>query len=288
MKADDTTNPTTAGLLKLTDEEYTLIRNLIHHKFGIDLTEQKKSLIVGRLQKVLREKGLASFLEYYNYVTSDKTGEALGSLVNRISTNHTFFYREPDHFTFLLETALPELKRCIEKEGTKKLRIWCAGCSSGEEPYMLSMLVHDFLKLELKQWDVGILATDISNRVLTIAKAGVYAGENIKSLPAHFKHRYFRSSEDGDWAVKDQIKDLILFRRFNLMRPQFPFSGKFHLVFCRNVMIYFDGPTRDALVNRFYDFTQPGGYFFIGHSETLGRKTRTYSYVKPAVYRREA
>lgn len=151
---------------------------------------------------------------------------------------------------------------------------------------MLSMLVYDFLKLELNQWDIGILATDISNQVLTIAKTGVYTNENIKRLPANFKQQYLRRAKDGDWAIKDQIKDQILFRRFNLMRPQFPFRGKFDLVFCRNVMIYFDEPTKNALVSRFFHFTQPGGFFFIGHSETLGRKSCPYNYIKPAVYQK--
>lgn len=273
--------------LQISDKEFSLIRELVYSKFGINLTEQKRMLVVGRLQKILREKGFHSFLEYHDYVLNDTTGEALITLVNRISTNHTFFYRESDHFDFFSNTILPKVKARGEK-GQKKFRLWCAGCSSGEEPYTLAMLVCDFFKHHLSNWDIGILATDISHRVLELARAGVYTEENMDRLPAHLKRNYFRSCGCGEYAVRDEIKKLILFRPFNLMREKFPFKGTFDVIFCRNVMIYFDDQTKHALVDRFSKFIAPSGYLLIGHSETLGRRRSNLRYVQPAVYRKDA
>ncbi|MFQ5649177.1 MAG: CheR family methyltransferase [bacterium] len=277
----------TSDVIELNDKEFKLIRDLVYSKFGINLTEQKKALIVGRLQKVLREHGFSSFFEYYEHVTRDRSGEALVTLVNRISTNHTFFYREHDHFEYLTDTVLPELKKQMSSKG-KMLRVWCAACSSGEESYMLSMLIHEFFKHEISNWDIAILATDISERVLEIAKAGVYSDENISRMPDHLKRSYFKATGSGKWAVTENVRKLVLYRRFNLMRPQFPFKRKFHFVFCRNVMIYFDEPTKKALVKRIYEFLDPGGYLFIGHSETLGKGDSRLRYIRPAVYRKEA
>lgn len=280
-------NQAAPGTIRLTDEEYRLIRDLVYSRFGINLTEQKRALIVGRLQKILREKGFLSFRQYYDHVVSDKSGEALTMLVNRISTNHTFFYRENDHFDFLLNEVLPEIRARIGS-GPKKLRIWCAGCSTGEEPYTLAIIVKEFLQNEIGRWDIGILATDISQRVLDLAEAGVYPKENLDKLPAKFKKGNFHARDKENWVVADHVKKLVLFRRFNLMRTQFPFKGKFDVIFCRNVMIYFDDPTKSALIKRFHQFTAQHGYLFIGHSETLGRNNTLFRYVKPAVYKKEA
>ncbi|MFQ5769866.1 MAG: CheR family methyltransferase [bacterium] len=271
----------------LSDYEYKLISGLIYEKFGINLSEQKKSLIVGRLQKVLRENGCSSFRNYYNYVTSDATGQALDMLINRISTNHTFFYRENDHFEFLLETVLPAIRSLLKQSGRTDLRIWCAGCSSGEEAYTLAIIVLEFFGRELSFWDTGILATDISKRVLEKAMAGIYSDENTSHIPSGLKHKYFKRQADGSWMVQDRVKEMILFRRFNLTRDDFPFKGQFQVIFCRNVMIYFDITTRNKLVNQFFCFTEPGGYLFVGHSESLGRRDCPYCYVKPSIYRKE-
>ncbi len=266
------------------DQEYHLLRDLVYERFGIALGEQKRALISGRLQKVLREKGFSSFQEYYQYVISDPSGEALSTLINRISTNHTFFYRESDHFDFFRETVLPEILAAQRTRGQKKLRLWCPGCSSGEEPYTLAMLLVEYLAADFAHWDVGILATDISARVLEIASAGTYAAESVKRLPAKLVHKYFLRLPNGETQVHEQIKKLVLYRRLNLMRSDFPFRGKFHVIFCRNVMIYFDHPTRQELVQRFHRLLEPGGYLFVGHSESLGRSDTRFRYIKPAVY----
>ncbi len=274
-------------LIPLSDKEFKLIRDLVYGRFGINLTEQKRSLIVGRLNKILRQNGIDSFRGYYDYVLSDRTGQALSNLVNRISTNHTFFYREKDHFEYLLDTVLPELASRAQNSGKKVIRIWCSASSSGEEPYTLAMLLCEYFKSDLASWDVGVLATDISMDILETAKEGIYHDSNVSQLPAGFKNKYFNKLPENEWEVKNQIKELVLFRRLNLMRKEFPFRGKFQIIFSRNVMIYFDESTRQSLVERYHRYMEWGGYLFIGHAETLGRNNSLYRFLKPAVYRKE-
>lgn len=276
----------TNDLIPLSDKEFALIRDLVYSRFGINLTEKKRSLIVGRLNKILRENGIKSFQAYHNYVLADKTGQALSKMVNNISTNHTFFYREKAHFDYMLDTVLPELVSQAKKSGKKVFRIWCSASSSGEEPYTLAMLLCEYFKSDLASWDVGVLATDISFDILETAKKGIYHDGNVSQLPDALKNKYFNKLPEEKWEVKNQIKELVLFRRLNLMRNEYPFRGKFQVIFSRNVMIYFDEPTRQSLVKRYHRYLEPRGYLFIGHSETLGRNNSLYRFLKPAVYRK--
>ena len=271
---------------RLTDKELGLISELVYRKFGIKLDERKRALIIGRLQKILRQKGFSTFEQYYDYVNSDPSGQALITLIDRISTNHTFFYREQDHFDFFRSTVIPQMVEFLGRRKRKDLRIWCPGCSSGEEPYTLAMLLLDAFGAEIERWDPGILATDVAIGPLEKAIAGVYSDENVSHLPKPFRLKYFAKLKDGNWEVKERVKKLVLFRRLNLMRSDFPFKGKFQVIFCRNVMIYFDKPTRDILVRKYARYTEPGGYLFIGHSESLGRSNLSYRYIRPAVYRK--
>lgn len=273
-------------LLQLSDQEFTKIRELVYSKFGINLTDQKRALVLGRLNKVLRDKGFESFTEYYDYVTGDVSGKALSTLVDRISTNHTFFWRESDHFTHFIEETLPEWFERMNQLGQKRLRIWVAGSSSGEESYLIAMLIREALGRELPQWDIGILATDISVTSLEKATQGIYTPENVNHLPAKLKNSYMQRLSDNNWQVKEEIRRMVTYRRLNLMRPDFPFKGSFQVIFCRNVMIYFDRPTRDALIEKFHAYMDRDATLFIGHSETLGRTNAMFKYVKPAVYRR--
>ncbi len=275
-------------LMTINDQEFKLMRDLIYKKFGINLTDQKKSLMVGRLQKIIRAAGFESFQEYYEYLINDRSEQALGELIDRISTNHTFFNREKDHFHFFVETALPAIVERLEQQNQKDLRIWCAGCSSGEEPYMLLMLMHEFFGSNYSQWDAGILATDISHRALSLARAGNYPQERIADVPEPLRNKYFRRQPDGSYSINDRIKKEATFRRFNLMNERFPFKKPFHIIFCRNVMIYFDQTTRETLIGKFHQFTEPGGYLCIGHSETIGRSQSLYKYLMPATYQRES
>jgi chemotaxis protein methyltransferase CheR len=274
-------------LLVITDKEFKQIRELVYNYFGINLTEQKRALVVGRLNKVLREQGFDSFQKYYDYVVNDDSGKSLSMLVDRISTNHTFFNRENDHFDHLSQIVLPQLIQSRKAANTKKIRIWVAGCSSGEESYMIAMLLKEQLGTEIKQWDTAILATDISISALEKAVAGVYTTENVSHMPPTLKNKYFTKLPGNEFKVVDELKKMITHRKMNLMREVFPFKGMFDIILCRNVMIYFDRPTRNTLVSKFHRFLIPGGYLYIGHSETLGRNNELFAYVKPAVYRKE-
>ncbi|BCA79100.1 protein-glutamate O-methyltransferase CheR [Desulfuromonas sp. AOP6] len=274
------------AMMPISDAEFNALRTLIYNRFGINLTDQKKSLLVGRLQKLLRQQGFTNFQSYYDFLVKEPGEKGLSDLINLVSTNYTYFNREKDHFDYFLQTALPTVISRLKQENRRDLRVWCAGCSTGEEAYTLLMLMHECLGQEYKHWDAGILATDISERVLETAATGVYPEDRIASLPEAWRRKYFRKVSGNQWGVVDALKKEATFRRFNLMNTQFPFKKSFHIIFCRNVMIYFDQPTRDALVKRFHQSTEPGGYLFIGHSETLGRNQSLYRYLMPAAYQK--
>lgn len=268
----------------ITDKEFWQLSKYIKANYGISLKEEKRALVIGRLHNVLMQNNFKSFSEYFDYVVSDRTGNAVTTLVNKITTNHTFFMREADHFRFFKDAVLPYL---AGKAKDRDLRIWSAGCSSGEEPYTLAMIISDYFGPDKKWWDTKILATDISSKVLEAAKQGRYDNEELANIPVHWKNTYFKKYDIQRCAIADKIKNEVIFRKFNLMDEIFPFKRKFNVIFCRNVMIYFDSPTKHKLVNKFYDFMEPGGYLFIGHSESLNRDETKYRYLMPAVYRKE-
>jgi len=273
----------------LSNEEFELFRRLIYDSCGITLNLSKKELVKARLAKRLTKVGIDSFKDYYRYVTkTDKTGKELVHLVDSISTNKTDFFREKKHFDLLNSSVLPSLISSKTKTGNKKLRIWCAASSSGEEPYTLAMTVFNHLKPN-NGWDVKILATDISTQILRKAINGIYKEELLKDVPpgtvsAHFSRVLHENS--NCYIAKDHLKDIITFRRFNLMTPEFPFKNPFDFIYCRNVMIYFDPETQDKLVSKFYDCLPKDGHLFIGHSETLSRSNTSFKYIQPAVYRK--
>ncbi|NOX88656.1 MAG: protein-glutamate O-methyltransferase [Calditrichaeota bacterium] len=273
---------------ELLEKDFEKIRQLVHDRFGISLGPHKRSLVLGRLQKVVRAYGFRSFSEYYDYLLKDQSGEALNTLINRISTNHTYFNREPNHFAFLEEKAIPDLLRRLQSNKKKEvLRIWSAGCSSGEEPYQIAMILIGVLGLLDAKKKSAILATDISEIVLEKAKQGKYSKENLSNLDATFVEKYFAKEDHEKFAVKPFVKELILFRRLNLMRQQFPFKRRFHIIICRNVMIYFDTETKEQLIQKFYNYLEPGGYLMIGHSESLSHHNSYFKYVQPAIYVKE-
>lgn len=279
--------PEQAGSLKpITSSEFHALRDLVYQRFGINLTDQKRSLVTSRLQALLQSQGFASFADYYRYLLEDRTNQGLDELINRISTNFSYFYRESTHFDFFAKLALPQLLKDLRRKGAKDIRIWTAGCSTGEEPYMLIMLMMEVMGLEYGQWSAGCLATDISERVLSIASEGVYPEDRVSRVPAPLRQKYFKPAGVGLLKVHERVREEITLRRFNLMNAEFPFKKPFHMIFCRNVMIYFDKVTRDALIRRFHQITEPGGYLFIGHSETINREQSMYKYVMPACYQR--
>ncbi|MDY6905006.1 MAG: protein-glutamate O-methyltransferase CheR [Thermodesulfobacteriota bacterium] len=274
------------GTIFINDAEFKAIRDLVYDNFGINLSAKKRSLVEGRLQRVIKAKGFASFSEYLNYVKSDATGQALGELSNRISTNHTFFFREQAHFDFFVKQALPEMVDRLKKERSKEFRMWCAGCSYGDEPYSFLIEMMEYFGVDYRNWDAGLLATDISMAALAGAKAGIYPEDRLKLVSPDRKRKYFKKVDENAWKVSDALSREIVFRRFNFMNKVFPFKKQFHIISCRNVMIYFDQKTRTELVEKFYNATVPGGYLFIGHSETLQRNNSLYEYVQPAIYRK--
>ncbi len=278
--------PQPFAMMTLTDEEFGRIRDLVYAHFGIRLTPEKKCLVVGRLQKLLRQRGFESFGAYLDFLEQAPTPENLSELVNRISTNHTFFFREREHFDYLVHHALPAVMALLKPHNTRDLRVWCAACASGEEAYTLMMLIMDLLGAEYSAWNAGLLATDISEKALAVARAGTYPADRLQAVPAELRQRHFQRLPAGEWQVALRVRREIVFRRFNLMNAVFPFKKPFHVIFCRNVMIYFDAPTRDALARRLFQALAPGGYLFIGHSETLGRDKTPFEYLGPAMYRR--
>ncbi len=250
---------------QITDKEFMLIREYVKNNYGINLTSEKKSLIYSRLKSVLDKQGLKNFTEYYDYLLKDRTGNAIMTFIDKITTNHTFFMREIDHFEFLKSTILPQIE---ENSKDKDVRIWCAGCSSGEESYTLEIILTEYFKNK-GNWDTELLATDISTSALKKAIKGVYSKEQIKPLSENWKSNYFKSINANFSQINDEIKNKITYRKFNLMDEKFPFKKKFQTIFCRNVMIYFDDETRTKLVQKFYDASEKGAYLFIGQHLTI-------------------
>jgi chemotaxis protein methyltransferase CheR len=274
-------------MMSISDGEFSRFRGFIYSNFGINLTEEKKTLVVGRMQKYLRENSFDTFSKYLDWLEANPTADNLSELVNRISTNHTYFYREPEHFDYMNEFALPEIDKLLSKEKSKDLRIWCAAAATGEEPYTIVTSLMEYYGNEYNRIDAGLLATDISTKALGLARQGVYSEEKFYHTSEAIKNKYFNKLPDGQhYKVVDKVRKEVLFKRLNLMRERFPFKKKFHIIFCRNVMIYFDKKTRDNLVQKLYDNTIEGGYLFVGHSETLQRSTCPYKYVKPAIYQK--
>lgn len=268
-------------MVKLTDSEFLEFVQYMHKNYGIDLSK-KRILIEGRLSNLIEKKGMNSFGQYLESIKRNNK-EEITMLINKLTTNYTYFYREENHFKFLKEIILPNEEK---NNKLKTLNIWSAGCSSGEEPYTLAMVIDDYFKYSAGQWKVQILATDISENVLSKARDGIYSEDSIKNLPESYKKRYFAKTKDDKYQVLPEIKKHITFKVFNLMDPIVA-KNKFDVIFCRNVMIYFNTETKINIVNKFYEATKPGGYLMIGHAETIQRNKSKYDYVNPAIYKKE-
>lgn len=272
----------------ISDSEFQSISHLVHDQFGIVLGEEKRSLVIGRLHSCLTKRGLKSFGDYLKLLKEDKSGEIISELVNQISTNFTSFFREPAHFNFLTNRALSDVLTTLRNRRSNDLRIWCAACASGEEAYTLQMVIMRKLGLEYAQLDAGLLATDISAKALSAASQAIYSADQLKAVDNDMKLSYFKSVGADQYVVKEHVRNQILFRRFNLMNERFPFSKPFQIIFARNVMIYFDEETRRNLVRKFYKYLEPGGYLFIGHSETINSNWTDMRSILPAVYQKRS
>ena len=267
----------------MTDLEFRRISMYLKDRYGIDMTH-KKEIMDGRLSNMIRIRGFDNYDAYMNALMQDPSGEMEKELVNLLSTNHTYFMREFEHFEYMKKVVLPYLRK--REENIQDLRIWCGAASSGEEPYTLAMLLVDFFGLEHDKWDTTVLATDISTGVLQTAVRGVYKKEQIAELPDNWKRRFFRSVGEGEYfAITDELKNEVLFRQFNLM-DDFPFRKKLHVIFLRNVMIYFDRPTKQNLIKKLYDVLEPGGYLFVGRTETIEKGNVPFELVEPSIFRK--
>lgn len=266
----------------LTDVEFSRIVTYVKSSYGIDLS-QKRVLVNGRLETYFLRNGYNSFEEFMSKVDKDPRGEEAKNLINVLTTNHTYFMRETIHFDYMRKIVLPYLK--VKAAASKDLRIWSAASSTGEEPYTIAMVLMDFFGLEHSMWDTKVLATDISTRVLEHAVKGVYLKEQIDPLPERWKKKYFMSLGGEEYQAKDELKKEVIFRRFNLM-DSFPFKRKFHIIFLRNVMIYFQNDVKYQLLNKMYDFMEPGGYLFIGTTESLDKTKTRFEYIQPSIYRK--
>ncbi len=267
----------------ITEAQFEQISSLVRNLAGIDLHHGKKELVKARLAKRVRQLQLRSIEEYMSFVRNDRTGRELISMLDALSTNLTFFFRESQHFDYLKDHVLPRIMRAK----TRRIRIWSAGCSSGEEPYSVAVLLNEMIP-DIENRDVRILATDLSTRMLKIACRGEYEQDRFKDTNRRLISEYFEcvQAEPGKiYQVRPSIRSLIHFARLNLM-DDWPMKGPFDVIFCRNVMIYFDRSTQSRLVKQYYDLLAEGGILFLGHAESLTGETHGFKYCQPATYMR--
>jgi chemotaxis protein methyltransferase CheR len=266
--------------------DFEFLAALAYERAGISLSDSKRNLVYGRLSRRLRALGLTSFGEYRGYLESD--GSEIERFINSISTNHTKFFRETHHFTHLRTSVAQTFAQLDQKHAVRRLRVWSAGCSTGEEPYTIALVLRREMA-DVARHDVKILATDIDTDVLAKAGRGEYAAEALDNVPDPFC-RYFKPLEASDGAIikiAQDVRSLITFRPLNLMEP-WPMKGPFDAIFCRNVMIYFDAPTKSKLIERFIRLIKPGGFLYIGHSESLLGSHPGLHLIGRTIYRRDA
>lgn len=268
---------------EISEEEFQRIASLTNRHFGIVLGPDKKALVVNRLQQMLKHKNFRTINEYADYLERSGDVNALKDFACRITTNHTYFYREKAHFNFLSERALPEF--CGTKQSNNIFSIWCAGCSSGEEAYTLAVILSEYADKTQCGINARILATDLSEKMIEQAEKGEYREAQLKYMPVLLKYKYFTKISEDTWSVKEELKNMISFSIFNLMSSQYSFKNDFNAVFCRNVLIYFDDKNRNDIISKFSRCQPAGAYLFISHSEVIPQGRHAYEYVIPAVYR---
>jgi chemotaxis protein methyltransferase CheR len=267
------------------DSEFEFIRGLVYERSRINLGPDKRELVSARLGKRLRATNLPTVGEYCRLLQSPGADQELSDLIDVISTNHTFFFRENAHFDFMRDHAVPEMLARARLESWTRLQVWSAACSSGEEPYSIAMTLADCLA----NWPWQVFATDISHRILLKAQAATYREEAVSKLPAGAARAHFQKGfgpQEGNYRVKPALRERVGFSQLNLLTGEAPSRERFHVIFCRNVMIYFDRPTQEELVARLARNLVPGGYLFVGHAESLANIKHTLQAVKPAIYRK--
>jgi chemotaxis protein methyltransferase CheR len=265
----------------LSAKEFKLFQSLVHRETGIALSDQKRALLVGRLAPRMRALSIASFGAYFDRVTADR--DELVRMIDSVCTNETQFFREPKQFAFLESEVLPRWRAEAERgERRREIRAWSAGCSTGEEPYSIAMS----LLAHVPDWSIEIVATDLSTKVLDRAAAGIWPIERAAQIPMHYRKAFMlRGSgpQEGKMAARPEVSALMRFARVNLHHETYPISGRFDLIFCRNVLIYFDAPSKRRIIDRLLDRLTPRGLFFLGHSESLNSHERVCT-AGPTVY----
>lgn len=264
----------------LTDSDFKNISSQVYDACGIVLAEHKREMVYSRLARRLRLLKLKNFKDYLAFLEEHKERE-FSEFINAITTNLTSFFREPHHFNYLKNTIVPRLLTTNAKQ--KRVRVWSAGCSTGEEPYTIAMTLSGLFPTN---WDVKILATDLDSNVLAKAQAGTYTAANVNGLDKSQLKRWFLKSHDGQlYKVKPQLQENIFFKRLNLLE-QWPMKGSFDVIFCRNVVIYFDKPTKDTLFHRYFDLLSDAGHLFLGHSETMGKDHKEFKNLGQTIYQK--
>jgi chemotaxis protein methyltransferase CheR len=266
------------------DEDFNALRAIVKAHTGINLTDQKRELVYGRISRRLRALDLHSFRDYRELLT-DESGKEFVEFCNAITTNLTSFFREPHHFEYVRDHILAP--RLNEASASRRVRIWCAGCSSGEEPYSLAMTIRETIA-DASRWDIRILATDLDSDVLARGQRGVYATDRVRDLSPARRSRFFRETTlNGQpaYTAAPELRDLITFKQLNLM-TDFPMKGPLDAIFCRNVVIYFDKDTQRDLFSRMSRLQESGAILFLGHSESLFKVSTDYSLIGKTIYRR--
>ncbi len=270
---------------ELGDKEFKILSDYIYSYYGIKMPDVKKVMLQGRLLKRIRELGMKTYKEYVDYLFSDEgQSKELYDFLSVVTTNKTDFFREPVHFDFLKQTVLPEFMEGREN----MLKVWSAGCSSGEEPYTISVVLNEFKRLNAA-FNFSIMGTDISSNVLQKAAQGIYSEDKIDIIPLELKKRYFLRSKDRTRAtvrVAPLLQQNLTLRYLNLMDQSYDVQDKFDIIFCRNVLIYFDRATQEQVINKLCRHLKPNGYFFIGHSESLSSMSVPLKHIKPTIFRK--
>lgn len=273
---------------RFTDRDFEYIATLLKRRTGIALGDCKMDMAYARLAGRIRQLGMTSFESYINYLEGPDGEDEVGHLVNSLTTNLTRFFREKHHFEHLAKVSVPESLRLIKAGERNRLRIWTAGCSTGEEAYSIAMVLRDCVS-GMKKMDARILATDLDTIVLDKAARGVYPAEPALKLPAQERARHFESLGDpatDDWKVRPDLRQLVVFNQLNLLGP-WPMTNLFDVIFCRNVMIYFDRDTTRALLARLADQLRPGGWLYVGHSENVGHYTDRFVRAGITIYNKQ-
>jgi chemotaxis protein methyltransferase CheR len=273
---------------EISDELFAKYRELIYCEAGIALTDSKKSLLISRVAGRLRELGLASFAEYYRVVEDPAAADERGRLLDRICTNETHFFRDPRQFLYLSGEMFPRLEAAAARDGKKRVRAWSAACSTGEEPYSLAMaLLHRFPRSS--GWQIEVVATDLSNKVLGAARRALWPIDKAADIPLHYRKAFMlrgTGSQMGKMKVGPEIREIVSFSRMNLNDPVYSVSGTFDVIFCRNVLIYFDKQSKSKVIDRLLTHLAPGGCLFLGYAETTTTITDRLVSVGPNVYAR--